>query len=733
MIPRVERPPGSPPRTPFKALPITTFAGFDTVYSVNSTLRQLEDGDFNRAAILSDATGRDDRISAVTSTRVGALLAATLDVKPADDRAKAAKYAQMLGGTEDAPGRWDRMFPPGMMANLLRAGLHLNMGVAEILWWEEDGMWWPRLNFWHSQFVRWDVTKAQYRIATADKGEIDLPRLDDNPEPAGQWFIWCPFGYRFAWLHGLIRSLAPMYMRRMWVNRDWARYNEVHGLPITKAIVPNEGGSGPGDDDFFYAVANRGADPTILLKQGEEGNKYDIDILEATAKTYETFKDSKQDVNTDIAVLLLGQNLSTEASGGGLGGGQVAQHNLVRLDKAREDAAIAAAIYEQVLKPWARFNFGDPNLAPRPIYRIDPPDDDAKKAAVLKGLGDGIQSLTLAKVPVDIRETAEEFGLELISEEEQAAAEAVAAEEAEAKQAAALEALKASGGGGRGGAGGAPAPGNGAPADTAALSAGDVQVEVNSPRPVVKRYQFQGLPIAVEHPRGSTRSFHDGSGAKTGEQLMLHDYGFVEGHVGSDGDELDCYVGPSEDATNVHVVHQLKAPEFTKHDEDKILLGFHSAEAAKAAYVGQRPDSGAKAFGGMSVVPLDRFKAKLHRRTGTGKIRAAARTDETFAAIMALADRGVAALGARAVKAKKSKKYPDKLTEKAVALGARALATDLAGLKAEIKDATSFKELEKRLVTYYRDKMDPDKLAKIVHRTRLMANLSGRLGVVKGQ
>ena len=183
----------------------------------------------------------------------------------------------------------------------------------------------------------------------------------------------------------------------------------------------------------------------------------------------------------------------------------------------------------------------------------------------------------------------------------------------------------------------------------------------------------------------------------------------------------------------MHVVHQLKAPEFTKHDEDKILLGFHSAEAAKAAYVGQRPDSGAKACGGMSVVPLDRFKAKLHRRTGTGKIRAAARTDETFAAIMALADRGVAALGARAVKAKKSKKYPDKLTEKAVALGARALATDLAGLKAEIKDATSFKELEKRLVTYYRDKMDPDKLAKIVHRTRLMANLSGRLGVVKGQ
>jgi phage gp29-like protein len=732
MAPQTLRTLDRPPVSPFKTLPIQTFTGFDTVYAINGALYELEMGNFRRAAILSDATGRDDRITGVTSTRVGALLAADLDLKPADERAKAKKAAELLGGTEDAPGNWEKVVDPGMASSLLKAGLHLNMGVAEILWTYVDQMWWPRLSFWHTQFVRWDTTKERYLIATANKGDVELPRLDDNAESEGDWLMWCPFGYRFAWLAGLIRSLAPMFMRRMWVNRDWSRYCEVHGMPITKAIVPGLGGLNTSQDEFLWQVANRGSEPTIMVRQGEDGNKYDVQLLEATAQTYQTFKDSKADVNTDIAVLVLGQNLSTEAAGGGLGGGQVAQHNLVRLDKAKEDAAFASAIYHQVLRPWARFNFGDPDLAPRPIYRVEPPVDNGQKASVLKSLGDGIQSLNAAKIPVNIRQTAEDFGVVLISVEEEAAAKAVAAEEAAALAEAAAQAAAAKGAPqGPAGEGGA-APAGAAPGTTptAALSAADVQAQPKSPKPVVARYKFAGLPIAVEHARGSTRVFRDAQG-KTSETLVLHDYGFIEGHAGSDGEELDCYVGPNEDASHVHVVHQLKAPDFTKHDEDKLMLGFKGPDAAKAAYVGNRSD--AKAYGGMSTIPMDRFKAKLNRRTGTGKIRAAAVPDETFAAIMAMADSGVVELRARTGKiGKKSKRYPDALTQRALALGARALAVDLAGLKAEVKDATTFAELEKNIVTFYRDRMDSAKLAKLIQRTRLMANLTGRLTVLKG-
>jgi hypothetical protein len=65
-------------------------------------------------------------------------------------------FAEMLGGTEDGPGRWEQIFPAGVVSEVLRSGYLLNFGLAEILWTSEDGMWWPRLKYWDTQFVRWD-------------------------------------------------------------------------------------------------------------------------------------------------------------------------------------------------------------------------------------------------------------------------------------------------------------------------------------------------------------------------------------------------------------------------------------------------------------------------------------------------------------------------------------------------------------------------------------------------
>jgi len=81
---------------------------------------------------------------------------------------------------------------------------------------------------------------------------------------------------------------------------------------------------------------------------------------------------------------------------------------------------------------------------------------------------------------------------------------------------------------------------------------------------------FAGLRIVVENPAGSTRYWHDRDGRESGSTIMRNDYGFFAGHVGADGDALDCYLGPNEAAPFVYVVHQLAAPDFKRHDEDKV-------------------------------------------------------------------------------------------------------------------------------------------------------------------
>lgn len=126
------------------------------------------------------------------------------------------------------------------------------------------------------------------------------------------------------------------------------------------------------------------------------------------------------------------------------------------------------------------------------------------------------------------------------------------------------------------------------------------------------RVEFQGLKISIENKKGSSRKWHDPHNNQSGATKMHCAYGYVRGvkRKGADGDLVDVYVGPNESATTAFVVHQMKAPEFKKYDEDKVMLGFDSAKEAKAAYLKQYDKPGF--FGSMTAMPVEKFKEKLN-------------------------------------------------------------------------------------------------------------------------
>lgn len=93
---------------------------------------------------------------------------------------------------------------------------------------------------------------------------------------------------------------------------------------------------------------------------------------------------------------------------------------------------------------------------------------------------------------------------------------------------------------------------------------------------------FQGLPIAIENRAGTYRHWHDADG-QCGRTLMKLDYGYIKRTNGTDEDELDVFIGPNDDAELAFVVHQ-QNPHTGVYDEEKIMLGFGTADAAEAAY-----------------------------------------------------------------------------------------------------------------------------------------------------
>ncbi|HET7674772.1 MAG TPA: hypothetical protein VFL54_04555, partial [Gammaproteobacteria bacterium] len=77
---------------------------------------------------------------------------------------------------------------------------------------------------------------------------------------------------------------------------------------------------------------------------------------------------------------------------------------------------------------------------------------------------------------------------------------------------------------------------------------------------------------------------------------------------GVDGDHVDVYIGPNEDAENVYIVHQRQAGNWKEYDEDKCMLGFATLADAKRAYLRQYDDP--RFLGPVTVMPFKDFKDK---------------------------------------------------------------------------------------------------------------------------
>lgn len=122
--------------------------------------------------------------------------------------------------------------------------------------------------------------------------------------------------------------------------------------------------------------------------------------------------------------------------------------------------------------------------------------------------------------------------------------------------------------------------------NTAYASGGPTPAQAEAENYKKGRVTISGLPIAIECPRGSYRCGCDANG-KEWRSLMPAHYGHFAGRdhqKGADGDGVDVFVGPIPGAKQVWVINQTNADG--SFDESKVLLGFPSEDAAKAAYFG---------------------------------------------------------------------------------------------------------------------------------------------------
>jgi len=116
------------------------------------------------------------------------------------------------------------------------------------------------------------------------------------------------------------------------------------------------------------------------------------------------------------------------------------------------------------------------------------------------------------------------------------------------------------------------------------------------------RVRIHGFEIALENPKGSYRTGKDKNGREW-KIKMQNDYGYFTRTLGK-----DVFIGPNLASETIYCVDQKLGGKF---DETKVMMGFNSAEQAKAAYLANYEENW-KGFWKITAVSLKDFKKWLY-------------------------------------------------------------------------------------------------------------------------
>lgn len=119
------------------------------------------------------------------------------------------------------------------------------------------------------------------------------------------------------------------------------------------------------------------------------------------------------------------------------------------------------------------------------------------------------------------------------------------------------------------------------------------------------KVRIQGLEIAIENPKGSTRSGVGKDGTPWSVKMKNH-YGYIKCAISeADGDHIDVFVGPKPESEIVFVIDQVDGD--WNFDEHKCMLGWTNAADAKAGYLANYSENW-HGFQNITAMTMDEFK-----------------------------------------------------------------------------------------------------------------------------
>ena len=386
-----------------REIPLVSVQTSWTITDVRSAYQAMNIGLFDLPSQMVDAIVADPRVQAALTARTSGLLGRQVSLRIPRRFRHSPMAKECLRAFRRA---WPAMAAESILSELQKWTLMMGFGPGQLLWDTSGKYAIPHLIPWNPRYVYYHWLFRKYVAITLD-GQEPINAGD------GHWVNHCPHGEYRGWYRGIVRGVAQPWLIRAYAFRDWARYSERHGFPIIKAKTP-AAGDPVQIQQFRASLSTIGQETIVQIPQGvEKQYSFDLEYLEASDGNWEGFQKLIQECSMEITLALMGQNLTTEVKEGSLAAARV--HADIKQALLEADArALAMTIYNQIARPFAAINFGNPDLAPVIEWDVSPPEDFQTKVTTFKSFSDAIHQLRVAGNDVDdINALAADFGLQL--------------------------------------------------------------------------------------------------------------------------------------------------------------------------------------------------------------------------------------------------------------------------------------------------------------------------------
>lgn len=369
---------------------------------VAQALNAHDTGTFSSSGRLVDAMMRDPRVFACCDTLVKGVLSLPFEWKWPEGYKPSAEDEKYL---EVSNKWWTQLLATGVPSTMLKWVINMGFCVLGKSWDlkylycdDEDQygkLYMPEIHVFHPANTIYNTATRTYYTWTESHGMIEVI---NNCDPRLQ--LVKQMDSERAFMDAAVRALGFVWLDRWMALSDWRSYLSLFGNPMRILTTDREYSTptGNGEFDIEIFVAQMAASlsygaPVHLMKEET------LELLQANPASANVFKDKVDQADKDIAIVYLGQNLTTDVSSGSYAAASV--HNTVRQERIEAWTNTLNRALNIIVKEFYHFNFPDNLVVPEPYFNPELPEDqlkveevNSKKSASMKSVAESLSKLS---------------------------------------------------------------------------------------------------------------------------------------------------------------------------------------------------------------------------------------------------------------------------------------------------------------------------------------------------